>query len=1705
MVYKGAANDFSLSYLTFSPQVPQTVFVPFGDREYPDVTRLAFPATHAQSGWCPSLDSTVLAGVGVSVLGVAACVATFYIHRGARAAQAVQQQVVGVQDVVERIAQEAAKVVCDIFMVDSLRSVFTTQNMLRLSFVAYDFGKAESTADYLVSAARMLVEVPGLVVNFSGIRSLLEVFARDRGAVAQAGEERFGMMHWFSSALVVSAMQKAKKSLDPAAAWRLTSRLAKVLRDGYAMGKVSWTLTSVYRVFPFIEKLVQKVVDMLMPYFCTAHQPLHGVSDQIITWAEDVIALNNEDSRDLIATDPDSQMRVFQLHRLGQRYQVEVLRGTPSKEVSQNFRIIMQVCQNLSEIASRGRDNRGFRVEPFCFSLYGEPGIGKSFLASSLLQQCGALEGFSDPSDVYARSAEDDYWSAYAHQYGVLYDDFPKTDTDITRGVGMGEFLNMKSPVPFSLNMAAVQDKGKNFSSKIVAVTTNKPFFVPNSMLDKQAYFRRRDILVKVESSIGRVTQENAETIQPGYPHLSFTLMDPCDPKERPLSRALPYRDFVNLLVNKYDGWLDKEYARMAAMNVQVKDMRTCKNQTKEVRFMLMRGAKAVAQAGPEPSTSLGHLAVSEEHLSEEELLRLIAELEVDPLAEPLEMRLRNFVRWVRARGHSALEQARLGLERHPVARLRRALSALPSVGELLSSLPNYVMLAVVAAVLLPILAVVMKKTQQRNAQPADAGNPDAYLLWRLQHRRMYTPQQSALETSRIRRALRIIDGLSNVDIDEDEKIARAVRGSQAEAQGAGMDPVEEAVKWAAAEIANPRSDSDLPLRLLQYIKACATRPGMEHFVVGANASTYHENVWQLLHDWATETPGFDTASQAIMVEFSEEMAKRISPQSGDKRLARRGRTKDEKARQDREWDRWLVNNNATWRDIQGYNDDNSGGIFGQANTVFDKPLEDMTAIMLTRNWYKVARPSGAGFITVQALAVVDRLILLPWHVFEGATFTTSFVIEDAMGRRWEGPISSTDVYRISNRDIAMMTLPVKFSICRNILSYFATEDALDRISEHNVLLTSRRSGYLEPMNARATRMGEEQEDVVHYSVGGPIGRQYQLERGWKYDMPTKIGDCGALLCLVKPMGTTGRICGIHVAGNDSNGGTGWAEYISQDKLRKLVDHILDTPPLEVIAQCDVIPGTPRIGVPNGDFMVFGKTAGPIVYAPNKTTLRPSPIYGDLKEPTTGPSVLSSSDPRTEATGSILLKAIEKYKGVPGGGLLGNRSRALEDYFTDKFSKSTRMRRLWTNMEAVYGVVGDPIAKGLDPKASMGIPYIFNNLRRKDQLEGWSENGNGSVLWQRFTAREEMARRGVVAETWWVDALKDERRSLAKILTGKTRSFCFPPLDHTILLRKYCGAFLTMLMSGDPIWSSTVGINPHGPQWHALATELEGFSVEHLEGDYQGFDGNIDSPYAQLFLGVMNRWYDDGTENKVVRRVLVESCMHRFAQAIDLLYQVFAGNPSGGGLTTHFNCFVNATYLRESWLAIQSIPTTKVAELRTLLRTFDDLFKDKNYGDDLLVATKASRSIFKQMVDFLQTIGVVLTDADKSGGEFKIRKLEELTFLKHKFAWIPALRQYRGKFSLEDIHEMLNWVRKGDQFQRLRENCYQAQLFLFFHGESVYNVETQRIKAAFDNAAFRAFNRPNPLVIRPYNEWLDEALKMDPEWGMGPEFGIMDM
>nr|UUB77413.1 polyprotein [Enterovirus E] len=123
------------------------------------------------------------------------------------------------------------------------------------------------------------------------------------------------------------------------------------------------------------------------------------------------------------------------------------------------------------------------RIEPVCCLIHGTPGTGKSLATSIIGRKIAEYES----SGVYSLPPDPDHFDGYAEQAVVIMDDLHQNPD----GKDMSLFCQMVSTVPFVVPMAALEDKGRNFTSKYVLASTNASHIHPVTVADAKALQRR--------------------------------------------------------------------------------------------------------------------------------------------------------------------------------------------------------------------------------------------------------------------------------------------------------------------------------------------------------------------------------------------------------------------------------------------------------------------------------------------------------------------------------------------------------------------------------------------------------------------------------------------------------------------------------------------------------------------------------------------------------------------------------------------------------------------------------------------------------------------------------------------------------------------------------------------------------------------------------------------------------------------------------------------------------------------------------------------------------------------------------------------------------------------------------------------------------------------------------------------------------------
>lgn len=269
--------------------------------------------------------------------------------------------------------------------------------------------------------------------------------------------------------------------------------------------------------------------------------------DDFSKWVKEVEELSLEENGPRLAQHNIIQRRVIALYEKGVKYSRDDLDGKFSRELHGTLVRTWKLLRPLYNTILRAQSVHNFRATPFHIQMYGEPGIGKSTLVSSIASRFKDKFYPGMENYIFAHPQHEQF-DGYAGQPIVTIDDaVAVNDYKLVL-----HFLAMISNCPYPLLMSHLENKGTHFTSEIIISTTNNPYPKVSGFFCLMALWRRRGILVNVtidpqvvDQTTGAFSLELFKKHYPeqdphAYPHLSFTLMNPVVPEQELGDVALP-------------------------------------------------------------------------------------------------------------------------------------------------------------------------------------------------------------------------------------------------------------------------------------------------------------------------------------------------------------------------------------------------------------------------------------------------------------------------------------------------------------------------------------------------------------------------------------------------------------------------------------------------------------------------------------------------------------------------------------------------------------------------------------------------------------------------------------------------------------------------------------------------------------------------------------------------------------------------------------------------------------------------------------------------------------------------------------------------------------------------------------------------------------------------------------------------------------
>uniref|UniRef100_A0AAT9JHR7 Genome polyprotein n=1 Tax=Eureka dunegrass waikavirus TaxID=3115787 RepID=A0AAT9JHR7_9SECO len=233
----------------------------------------------------------------------------------------------------------------------------------------------------------------------------------------------------------------------------------------------------------------------------------------IAEWVEEVKIFSLEENKFVGFGGEEHLRKVRLMYDRSLEIQADLMRKHTFKPAMVS--IIRDTCKKCEDLLNESYTFKGMktpRIDPFYMCLEGAPGVGKSSVATKVINDIMDYMGEPKTDRIYTRCCADQYWSNYHHEPVIFYDDLGAITRQGTLS-DYAEIMGVKSNRPFSLPMAAVEEKGRHCLSKyLVACTNIGKLDDSGDVKTKEAYYRRINLPVNVSRDLNAPMNPNNPT-----------------------------------------------------------------------------------------------------------------------------------------------------------------------------------------------------------------------------------------------------------------------------------------------------------------------------------------------------------------------------------------------------------------------------------------------------------------------------------------------------------------------------------------------------------------------------------------------------------------------------------------------------------------------------------------------------------------------------------------------------------------------------------------------------------------------------------------------------------------------------------------------------------------------------------------------------------------------------------------------------------------------------------------------------------------------------------------------------------------------------------------------------------------------------------------------------------------------------------------
>jgi len=1443
----------------------------------------------------------------------------------------------------------------------------------------------------------------------------------------------------------------------------IKSLCATVFRPLLVLGRSSRDLTSLLLNGPKVWNLLTEGVGKLTG---TRQDMLTGIGTEnqpVKEWAERALTVSDGTAIDQMRLHPELRGVVDTLFAQGLEFSNMKLPSGISSNVT-------KICARLMEVKAEIRKMENFtttRPIPFGILLSGKAGTGKSEFSKEISEMLGRelLGTYEEGSMVYHRNDDDQFWSGYNYQPITIFDDLFFTEDEQKNVKEASEIKGCINTVPFLLTMADLKDKGKSFNSKVVIASTNFMRGVAGKVRDTDAFWRRFPIIMefKLDSKIVGTKETLDQEL-----------------KDELKGRNINIRDVILIdlkqKTSKEEKTIVGDLSIEKAKEIILHDFRRIfyPEFRRTMRYSYVQPMERLAQHQSEPT-----------------------------LAESLVLfgstQYRNLVKiWKSTASNFALDSL-AGKVAHLSGNMAMGDGDLPAC--LLENLPanDLQILQRLDHISDAVVEFELRRSESITHQLLEQlitlknRGKECYLSWmeRRRGKNLWKEMEKIVkadptpfkrgEPIRFGQYKYLVEcvtsGLYPEWIDRDAIVKMTPMREYVielicEYRHKVTSPLTEIYEHIVHGVNMQGSDAHFFGELLKSgygpteIKTLHEQFTIENVRILKEFEGAGEGMWKrLLHEYKWLLTAVATLSALPLAYVLARMWKKehVTEAETQSKDAATGKSSSRGYRSVRT----IRNERIIMPNAQGKSSN----------------LDDITAkihlnsIILTGSdqlgKFRAIRGLGNGNFVVFIRHQIEKFDLkepMTVHRFsrEGKINQIGVRVEESSLKKIHGPTDEVT-------DLVLWDCEQQLNAFENLTKFLPEEEEM--ASLYSAVARLQVMTEVDLIKEDDMEVVFEDRELLMEPLTQTIGyldqgKEILLRRGFMARGQFKSGDCGSVyVCKSSKFGH--KILGFHVAGIPVSD-KGFASVLTKKMFIRAVqertplyegfEEVLygETEEEEFYDTSDVLfeeVGEMKIRPCQG-IEVLGKMPHP-VFLPTTTNITESPHFEKIFPNHVGPTVLSGADPRLseENRGKSPLK-----RGIDQ---IGTTVIPLEKELIIKASDHLLEQllpygppdpRVLTVEEAINGnPKRSPYIRGLDKTTSPGLPYIFDPTYTKnpdfkmEQIEDPQ-----SIFWALLKDRLAKAKEGKKVPSVWNSCLKEEKTKIEKIENGKTRVFMIAPMDNCVAMKMYFGDFNAAMTESRLETFFSIGINPESIEWEQLYHRFKDFSDYCTDIDYQAFDSLMLPAMIYGFLRIVNGWYrkrkglkpEEIKEDERVRRILINEVCYTQVNALDCVYLMNRGNPSGCAITAIVNSVVNALYIRIAWMAMRI-----KKGLSPDLKIFDREYIDSNYGDDLLLGAKVDTSVTVQEIcDWLTEQGIVTTSADKKS-KIRLKTIEECTFLKRGFCQEKKGGRITPTLEKRTIYGLVNWYKKSkymSENESVACNLYTALGFLSFWRDRDY-------------------------------------------------------